>query len=154
MSEIPELPPTPQIPLTSPGEPPMTESGLPPNVAAGIAEFFSLLGGLVFYFVEKKQPFIRFHALQSAYLGAFGVLVSFALSTLGPVLAFIPVIGLVIGVVLLILLPIFSIAFVVVWLIAVIQAFNGKEWEIPWLGRLARRHLAEGLFFYMKSPAA
>ena len=156
MPETPEIPPTPEVPPIIPAalaESSATATGLPPNIAAGLAEFFSLVGGLVFYFIEPKNSFIRFHALQSAYLGAIGVAFGIVLPIVFVILAAIPIIGWLIGIILAILVPLFGLAFAVVWVIAIFQAFKGNDWEIPWLGKLARKHLAEGLFFFVKSPA-
>jgi len=148
MSEFSETPPLPEL-----NPPTATESGLPPNIAAGLAELFSVIGGVVFYFIEKRNAFVRFHALQSAYLGALAVAISLLLPILLTILAAIPIIGWIVAIIIGIMIPVATIVYVVVWLIAVVQAFLGKEWEIPWIGKLARRHLAEGLFFYVKSPA-
>ena len=123
-------------------------TGIAPHIAAGLAEFFSLPGGLFFYFAEKNDPLVRFHSLQSIYLAATGIAVGLAVSAV----TVIPFIGWLIGFFLIFLFPLFGLVFAVVWLMATIQAFNGKAWEIPWLGKLAKAHLAEGKFFLGKSP--
>jgi uncharacterized membrane protein len=154
MSDTPETPlptPPPVAPIQSElPAPPATETGLSPNIAAALAEFFSLVGGLIFYFIEKKNAFIRFHALQSAYLGAFFILINIAAT----ILSLIPFLGVLFAVFSIVLLPLTGLAYLVVLLFATFQAFNGKEWQVPFFGKLARRHLAEGLFFFAKSPAA
>ena len=149
LSKPNETPTPPPVPPTPPEVPNATDTGLAPNIAAGLAEFFSLVGGLIFYFIEKKNKFVRFHALQGIYLGA----VMFLYGTVMTILVFIPFIGWLVLAIMGILTPLVGIIFTVVWLIATIQAFLGKEWEIPWLGKLARQHLAEGKIFFLKSPA-
>jgi len=166
MSEIPETPVPPNAPENpaSPPEPPMapvapetassvTETGLAPNIAAGIAAVFPLLGGIIFYFIEKKHPFVRFYALQSAYFGAGAFLASVSVTILVGVLQIIPILGQILGSIISLAWFFILMGMFVIWIITMVKAFSGKEWEIPWVGKLARKHLAEGLFFFVKSPA-
>ncbi len=155
MSDLPENPSSSETPANPPPVPTgPTETGLPPNIAAALAEFFSFVGGVIFYFIERKNPLVRFHALQSAYFGALGSIFGIILPIVFTILAAIPIIGWFIGIILAVAVPLFGVVFFVVWVIAIISALQGKEWEIPWIGKLARKHLAEGLFFFVKSPAA
>ena len=38
---------------------------------------------------------------------------------------------------------VFGIVWFIVYVIAAVKAFSGQEWEIPWLGKLARKQLAQ-----------
>jgi len=46
-----------------------TSTGLPSNVAAALA-CFPLIGGIIFYVLEKRDGFVRFYAMQSIIFGA------------------------------------------------------------------------------------
>src|SRR5260221_46937 len=87
-------------------------TGLAPNVAAGLAAFFSLIGSIVFLVLEKKDQYVRFWAMQSVIFG--GACVAFEIVVM--ILVRIPFIGWLFGLLsLLVWLGIF-----VVWLITVI----------------------------------
>src|SRR5438067_10065428 len=45
-----------------------TTTGLPSNVAAALA-CVPLVGGLIFYILEKHDQFVRFYAMQSIIFG-------------------------------------------------------------------------------------
>ena len=40
-----------------------------PNVAAGLAALFPLIGGIIFLVLEKRSQFVRFWAMQSVVVG-------------------------------------------------------------------------------------
>src|SRR2546423_15675877 len=48
--------------------PKSTSTGLPSNVAAPIA-CIPLIGGIIFYILEKHDPFVRFYAMPSIIFG-------------------------------------------------------------------------------------
>ena len=48
--------------------PKSTSTGLPSNVAAAIA-CIPLIGGIIFYILEKHDSFVRFYAMQSIIFG-------------------------------------------------------------------------------------
>src|SRR5260370_9551486 len=69
MTEQESFPPPPP---SGPGPefgPKSTSTGLPSNVAAALA-CIPLIGGIIFYVVEKHDSFVRFYAMQSIILGA------------------------------------------------------------------------------------
>ena len=51
--------------------PPLTgsDTGLASNLAAGLCAVFHLIGGIIFYFIEKKDLFVRHWAVQTIYFG-------------------------------------------------------------------------------------
>ena len=53
-------------------------TGLQPNLAACLACLFSILGGIAFLVLEKKNAYVRFYAMQSAILGGLWVVVCVA----------------------------------------------------------------------------
>ena len=100
--------------------------GLSDN-AAGALAYVTLIPAIIFLVLAEynRRPFIRFHAFQSIFLGI-------ACIVLTMVLTFIPVIGW-------ILEPLVFVVFFIFWLLALIKAFGGKEWEIPVIGAFARK---------------
>src|SRR6266496_3334010 len=65
--EVPTQPPPPPGP--EPGATAKSGStGLPSNVAAAIA-CIPLIGGIIFYILEKHDSFVRFYAMQSLIFG-------------------------------------------------------------------------------------
>src|SRR5438045_8322341 len=52
----------------APGPATSTSTGLPSNVAAALA-CIPLIGGLIFYIIEKNDRFVRFYAMQSIIFG-------------------------------------------------------------------------------------
>ena len=135
--------PLPPVGPPDPNAPAAQTTGLTPNVAAGIACLFTIVGGIVFLVLEKKNQFVRFWAMQSVFLGGLAIAVSIAFTVAAFVFHFIPWIGSVLIGVIWLATVAFKIAWFVVYLIAAVKAFSGQEWELPWLGKLARKQLAQ-----------
>src|SRR6266480_1153882 len=89
-------------PPTSPGPAPAPEvnpppapevnpstTGLPSNVAAAIA-CLPLVGGIIFYVLEKRDGFVRFYAMQSIIFGIAWILISIACAIVYGVFSAIP----------------------------------------------------------------
>ena len=115
-----------------------TSTGLPPNVAGALAYVLGPITGILFYVLEKDNRFIRFHAAQSIAVSVLMIILSIVLGILGSVLAFIPLIGWIIAMLLSFGLSIVSL---VLWLFLMWQAYKGLEWEAPIAGTFARRML-------------
>ena len=65
-------------PEPNPGAKPQT-TGLPANVAAALA-CIPLIGGIIFYILEKRNRFVRFYAMQSIIFGGVWILFSIVYS--------------------------------------------------------------------------
>lgn len=132
---------TPPVSPVSSSEPvaPVT-TGLTPNVAAGLAAIFILLGGIVLLVIEKRDQFVRFWAMQSVFFGVAWFVFGVAAAIVGMVLSsiFSPL-----GWLWNVASGVAELGFVVVWIISILQAFSGKEWEIPVIGKLARQQLGK-----------
>lgn len=115
--------------------------GLQPNVAAGLAALFSIIGGIVFLIIEKKNAFVRFYAMQAVFLGGLSIVASIVFGIVFTILGHIPVIGGLIALLALLVVSLFWLAYLVVYLITIIKAFSGVEWEVPILGAMARKQL-------------
>jgi uncharacterized membrane protein len=119
-------------------------TGLQPQVAAGLACIFLLLGGIVFLILEKKDKFVRFYAMQSVFLGGAGLALSIFLQIAGAILRLIPILGKIILFLLSIGSALAGIGLLALWVILIVKAFSHQEWEIPFLGPLARKQLESG----------
>ena len=134
------------MPDEPPPPPPASDSpkstGLPSNIAAALA-CIPLIGGIVFYILEKHDSFVRFYSMQSIILGGAWLLFSIAASIVGLIFRSIPVIAGILDFFWGILVAIVNIAFVVLWIIATVKAFTGARWEIPYVGAMARKQVGE-----------
>jgi uncharacterized membrane protein len=135
-SQPPPSPPSPG-PETSATS---TSTGLPSNVAAAIA-CIPLIGGIIFYILEKRDNFVRFYAMQSIILGGAWILFAIVYSVAHAILSPIPAIGLLFSIVLWIIWALVGLAFLVVFIVTVVKAFNGVRWDIPYIGPMARKQM-------------
>ncbi|MFC1594276.1 DUF4870 domain-containing protein [Candidatus Omnitrophota bacterium] len=103
-----------------------TELGLQPNVAGLLCYLFGFISGIIFIVLEKKNKFVRFHALQS--IVAFGAL--FMLGIVGP---FIPLVGWM-------LIPLLAITYIVLWFVLMIKAYKGEMYKLPIAGDIAEKN--------------
>lgn len=109
-------------------------TGLSDNVAAAIA-YFTFIPAIVFLLLApyKQSAYVRFHAWQS-------VLISFTAFVLEIVFAAISLLTLFLGAVTpAYTLRAISVLWMVVWLVCVIQAMNGKRFKIPAIGSIAEK---------------
>jgi len=120
----------------APLHPEKSSTGLDANLAAALSYLVGFITGIIFLVVEKDSRFVRFHAAQSITVGVALIVLSIALSILGTVLAFIPVLGWIVA--LLLSLGLGLLGFVL-WLMLMWKAYNGAEWEAPIAGPFARK---------------
>src|SRR6201982_1929966 len=130
-------PPPPPSPGLETG-PKSTSTGLPSNVAAAIA-CIPLIGGIIFYVLEKHDRFVRFYAMQSIIFGGAWLLFNIVSRILFLILWSIPGIGGILVFFWGIVQALVHIAFLVVWIVATVKAFTGVRWDIPYVGPVARR---------------
>src|SRR6266480_7224511 len=65
---------------------------LPSNIAAALA-CIPLIGGIIFYILEKRDGFVRFYAMQSIIFGAAWLLFGILWRIVYTILAHIPALG-------------------------------------------------------------
>src|SRR6266567_2862703 len=87
-----------------------TSTGLPSNVAAAIA-CIPLIGGIIFYILEKHDSFVRFYAMQSIIFGGAWILCWIVYLVAHTILGSIPAIGLFFAIILGIAWALISVAF-------------------------------------------
>ncbi|HSH37687.1 MAG TPA: hypothetical protein VK993_02780 [Chthoniobacterales bacterium] len=114
-----------------------TSTGLPTNVAAALA-CIPLVGGIIFYVLEKTDSFVRFYAMQSIIFGGAWIIFDIVARIVQAVFATIPAIGGLFVVLWGLIWAVVTIGFLIVFVITVIKAFTGVRWEIPYIGPVAR----------------
>ena len=100
----------------------MAATGLKKETAGALAYVLGPITGVIFLVLEK-DPFVRFHAVQSivVFIGLFVLQ-----WVLGLTLILLP------------LVPLIGIISFVLWLILIYKAWQGQEWEVPFFGKFAR----------------
>lgn len=113
-------------------QPMAAQSGLSDNAAGGLA-YVTIIPAIIFLIVApyNRNRFVRFHSWQCIMLAIAWFVVEVGLIVLGRI----PGIGLID----LFLGPLIGLAFFVIWLIVMIQAFTGKMFKLPILGDLAEK---------------
>jgi uncharacterized membrane protein len=135
---------------------------LRPNAAAAIA-CIPLIGGIIFYLVEKRDSFVRFYAMQSIIFGIAWILLTpawlvlYIVSAICSALAHaifgaIPTTGAILVLCWSIFAAIINLVlflgwitsngvFFILWIIVIVNAFNGVRWDIPYVGPIARKQV-------------
>ena len=104
-----------------------TMLGVTENLEALLCYALGWVTGLIFLLLEQKNAFVRFHAMQS--------LVTFlALFIISAVVGFIPVLGVLVG---LILWPLG----VVLWIVLMVKAYKGERYKLPMIGDFVEQQL-------------
>ena len=100
-----------------------TPFGLQPNVAAGLAYLFGIIGGIVMLVGGGTNTFVKWAAAQSITLWGTYIVLEFCLMFLTGV---VHILGL--------LLPLIGLLWFVLWLWTMITAFQGKAVRVPLIG--------------------
>ena len=112
----------------------MSSTGLSPHVGAALAYSGWWLTGALVWFVERRDPFVRFHAAQSIVAFGFVALLIVVLGLLAAAsLSFLPS-----------TFSVFAgaaaavwIAGVLLWLVTLWKIARGDEWRLPVAAELA-----------------
>lgn len=105
-----------------------TSSGLDKNVASGLCYVLGWLTGLIFFLIEKENPDVRFHAMQS-------IIVFGGLNILHIVLS-ISIIGIP-------LIPLVALVGLVLWILLMVKGFQGERYKLPKVGDLAEKWVGQ-----------
>ncbi len=139
----------PGTPPPAPGSSQSGGTGMDPKVAAAISYIWIV--GLVFYFIEKENKFIRFHAMQSILFGITNSVLMIVLMVVAVLLTFAfgiggAVVGGGIGALIQMLVWLIWLVF---WLIAMVcfvglilaavKAYQGKKFKLPIIGNMAEK---------------
>ena len=102
-----------------------SSTGLDENIAGLLCYVLGWVSGIVFLLLEREGKFVKFHAVQSIIV--FGVL-----SVVNSVLDWIPVLGLIVGI-------ISGILAFVLWILLMVKASQGERYKVKWAGGYAER---------------
>jgi uncharacterized membrane protein len=105
-----------------------TSTGLSPNTAGLLCYVGIWISGIIFFVLEQKNRFVRFHAAQS--IVAFGII-----TVAGVILGLIPVVGDAFS-------TIIGIIGFIVWIIMIVKASSGEWYKLPWAGDVAEKMVA------------
>jgi uncharacterized membrane protein len=119
-----------------------SSTGLADNLAGALAYVLGPISAIFFLVVEKQSRFVRFHAMQSLLVGVALIILNFALNILNAILVRIPLIGWLFA---LGLVMVVALASLVLWLALMYAAYRGQEWELPVIGREARKLLDDAV---------
>ena len=130
-------------PDPAPGATPApTSTGLPSNVAAALA-CIPLLGGLIFYIIEKHDQFVRFYAMQSIIFGGIWFLFNIISHIISAIFWSLPVVNVFFGPLWGFVSAIVQLGLLVIMIIAMVKAFSGVRWDIPVVGPIARKQTGQ-----------
>jgi uncharacterized membrane protein len=108
---------------------PNTALNMPQNTAAGLSYIF--FAGIIVFLIEKQNRLVRFHAMQGFILFLIASVFSIIDKSINQALyynsAFTCVSGLV------------GLAFIVIWVICLVNAFQGKYFKLPVIGDYAEK---------------
>ncbi len=99
--------------------------GLKKETAGAVAYVLGPITG-IFFLVTSKDPFVRFHAMQSTVVFIFLFVLQWVL---GITIILFPLSALV------------GLLTFVLWLILIYKAWQGEEWQVPILGKYAKNFL-------------
>jgi uncharacterized membrane protein len=137
-SADPTPPPVPTPAANPSGDP--SSMDLPPNVAAALA-CIPLIGGIIFYILEKRNGFVRFYAMQSIIFGGAWFLFNIVSMIIHVIFGSVPAIGVFLSVLWGLLAMLVHLAFLVIWILATVKAFTNVRWEIPYIGPMASKQV-------------
>jgi len=109
-------------------------------VAAAIA-CIPLIGGIIFYILEKQDNYVRFYAMQSIIFGCAWFLFNIVSAVVHAVFWAIPGIGGILVFFWAIIAALVHLVFLVIMIITIVKAFTGVRWDIPYIGPVARRQV-------------
>ena len=112
-----------------------SSTGLESNIGGLLSYVLGWITGLIFFLIEEKDEFIRFHAMQSIiFFGAVtAVMIVFG------ILEWIPFIGILFTVITA-LVGLFAF---VMWIILMVKAYQGERFKLPIAGDLAEKYSAK-----------
>src|SRR6266478_386930 len=128
---MPDAEPPPPPPRAGPEPAPKSDStGLPSNVAAALA-CIPLIGGVIFYILEKRDEFVRFYAMQSIIFGGAWFLFNIVSTVIHLIFGSVPAIGGLLSLLWGLIAMLVQLAFLIIWIVATVKAFTNVRWDIP-----------------------
>ena len=104
-----------------------SSTGLNSNIAAVLAYAFGFASGVVLLVVERKDGYVRFHAMQSTLTFAIVMVTALILGSL-------PIAGR-------FLTGLLTLLAGVIWFVLMFKAFTGQRYKLPYVGEIAERQI-------------
>jgi uncharacterized membrane protein len=136
---------------TQTGSPaPTAGSGLDPKIAAALSYIWIV--GVVFWFIEKENKFVRFHAMQSIIFGISNSVIMTVLAILAGILTFVGFgasaaigggVGALAGMLVWLIWLLFWLVALVLFIgliFAAIKAYQGQKFKLPIIGNMAEKY--------------
>lgn len=101
-----------------------TSMGLDENVAGALCYFLGFITGIVFFLLEKDNKFVKFHAVQSTAIFLSLMVLNMILSSF------------LLGIM---LLPLVSLAGLIIWIVMMVKAYQGELFKLPVIGDIAEK---------------
>lgn len=128
---------------------PQSGLGMDPKIAAAISYIWIV--GLIFYFIEKENRFVRFHAMQSILFGIANCVIMGVLVVVATILTFAfgfggaivggglgTIIGMLVWLIWLLFWLIALLLFVGL-IFAAVKAYQGQMFKLPVIGKFAEQ---------------
>ncbi len=121
-----------------------SSTGLDANIAALLAYLLGLLGGLIFFFMEKSSRFVKFHAMQSILFNVIVAVVAIGGAIVVTILSLIlgqisQGLVFVVGIISLLFWVVFGLVVLVAAIMLLIKAFQGQMFKLPIIGNMAEK---------------
>jgi uncharacterized membrane protein len=136
--------PPPNAPLSAPpgGQGGKTSTGLDTNVAAALS--YIGIVGLIFFFIEKNNPFVRFHAMQclltSVGGGVLVIVLAIVTAIIGVILASISQgLATIVGILIYLLILLIWLGIFGALIFGAIKAYKGEKYKFPFVGDMAEK---------------
>ncbi|HSS19629.1 MAG TPA: DUF4870 domain-containing protein [Pyrinomonadaceae bacterium] len=134
---------------TPPAGAPQTSSGMDPKIAAAVSYIWIV--GVIFYFMEKENKFVRFHAMQSIIFGIVNTVIMTVLAIVAGFLTFAfgigsavvggglgSLIGLLVGLIW-IIFWLLALVLLIGLIFAAVKAYQGQMFKLPIIGKFAEQ---------------
>lgn len=117
-----------------------TQAGMEENLASALCYVLGLLTGVLFLVLEpyNRNRTIRFHAFQSIFLHVGCIAAFIGVAIVVGIFHLVPFLGTFFA---LILYPVLSIGFFVLWLTLMYKSYNRERWVLPIIGELAEKQV-------------
>jgi uncharacterized membrane protein len=126
-----------------------TSMGLAPNVAAALAYIWIV--GLIFFFIEKENKFVRFHGMQSVLYGVLWMIIFVVLMILSVIITIVGgvaataagdaggIIGLLLSLIQLLVWLVIPLVYFGGLILGAVKGYQGKVFKFPIIGNLAEK---------------
>lgn len=109
-----------------------TSVGLESNLAAALA--YITIVGIIFFFIEKENRFVRFHSMQSIL---FGAAITVLFIVLGIVTAILGMISGILATLFSLLTGLLGLGVLIVAVLCMIKAYQNQMFKLPVIGDMA-----------------